>query len=383
MARGEPVEVERGVDLAVVVLEVRQRIDPEHLDHQLGDVLDVDVERDRGVGGEPARVVRAPRQLDPVAQRGGARRTEHPGRAIGVGLAGQQLGRRDLGVEPAAVEPGRVALGVGEPALHGVAHQLLVVARRRQPGDLAEVDAELGDLVAADPVEPPARQVARRARQREVGEQPLAIDRLPAPPRGVEHVPQHVGLERVGRRRQLADEPPQLVEVRRARVAIELEVDGGRRPQPGHDRGDPPGVAAQLGAQPGERDQLVARQLAVDRQRAEPARVALGELVGRQGHDLGLRRVAEPAEHHASPGRLQLPLDQLGDPLVGDLRQAGVDLRGLAQERDRIERAVGEPGRPRRIDVPGPTSASASCQWLTPSQSRTWSTAAGGDAVTR
>ena len=84
VARGEAVEIEIGVDLALVVLEVRDRVDAEHLDDELGDVLDVGVELHRRAGREARRVVRAPREVDALAHRGRARRAEHAGRALAV-----------------------------------------------------------------------------------------------------------------------------------------------------------------------------------------------------------------------------------------------------------------------------------------------------------
>ena len=54
------------------------------------------------------------------------------------------------------------------------------------------------------------------------------LDRL----QRVEQVPQHVRLQRVRCRWQLRDERPQLDEIRLARIAIEREIDGRRRPHP-------------------------------------------------------------------------------------------------------------------------------------------------------
>jgi hypothetical protein len=108
------------------------------------------------------------------------------------------------------------------------AHELLVGARRRQPRDAAQVLAELRDLVAAHLVDPTVLEIARGARQRQVRAEQRGVDFLAAAARGVEHVKQHVHLERVDRGRQLGDEAPQLAEVRGTCVEIDVEIDRGR-----------------------------------------------------------------------------------------------------------------------------------------------------------
>jgi len=109
-------------------------------------------------------------------------------------------------------------------------------------------------------------------------------------------------------------------------------------------------VAAQIGPELRERVELLERELAMDHERTEPARAALGELLGDQPHDLRLRGVQEPAQHHAPARRLERPLEELGQPFVGHLRQVRVALDRVAEQRRGVERAVGEPARPGRID---------------------------------
>ena len=248
MARGETVEIELGADLAVLVLEVRDGIDAEHFDDQLGDVLDVGLEHHGLVGAEPDRVVPAPREIDPLAELGGARRPEGQGRLVGVAIAVEQARGRDLGVEPAPVDPRGELVGLIDPLVEEVADERLVVAGRSQARDRAEVAAELRDVVTVMVIDPRARDVVGGARELEVGrEQPGVDGRAPAPAR-VEEVPQQVRLERVDRGGEVRDEPPHLLEERVATIAIEIQIDdAARRDHPPDHRGGPAEVTAEVG----------------------------------------------------------------------------------------------------------------------------------------
>jgi hypothetical protein len=351
VARREPVEIEIRRDLAVVVLEVGQRIDPEHLHHELGDVLDVHRERDRLAGREAHRVVRAQRELDAIAEHGGARGSQRERRAIGLGGgAVEQRRGRELAIEPLAIEPAGAALGERAVGVEQLAHERLVVAGRRQPGQLAVVAADLRELGARDPLEPRARRIGGRARQLQVRLHRGLLDCRPARAGRIEQVPQHVRLERVRGGRQRGDELPERREVRRAGLAIELEVDLGGWSHAAHHRADPAVVGAQLGASRGERVQLIERQLAVDRERAEVAALG-GEVLGHERDDLALRRVADAREQHAAAGRIERPAEQLVEALVGDLREVGVVVERLLQELGAVEQAVRQTTGARRCGL--------------------------------
>ena len=259
--------------------------------------------------GEPRRVVRAPRELDALAQRRGARRAERERRAIGVAVAREQARGRELGVEPVAIEPRRVAARRRRAAAAGRrAPASSSSPAGGEPGDGAEVGAELRDLVAPDLSIQRARDIARRARQREVGAEQrrdrsarrgAARCRAGATARA----PSASCWPAAARRR--TPTASARYAARASRSSSRSTLDGGRiRVMTAATHA---GVPAQLGAPLGERVQLIERQLAVDRQRAEPARAALGELVGDQPDDLGCAVCDEPAEQHAATAGLERP----------------------------------------------------------------------------
>ncbi|MDB4962105.1 MAG: hypothetical protein JWP01_2104 [Myxococcales bacterium] len=265
VTRSEAIEIEVGAHGALLVLEVRERVDPEHLHDELGHMLDVGLEHDRLVDPEPRRIVQAPRQLDPFAQRCRTCRSECERGAIGVASPEQQTCGRDLGIEPAAIEPACERLRRIELGGQQLAHQLLVIAGWWQPGHRAEVVAELRHIVAADTIDPVAGQIVRRAGELEISREQLRIGRRSELSAGIEQVPQDVRLERVDRGRKVRDERPQRQEVRVASLAVELEIDvRAQRDHALDHRGHPAEVPRQLGMMRGERQQLLVRQLVVN-----------------------------------------------------------------------------------------------------------------------
>lgn len=197
-----------------------------------------------------------------------------------------------------------------------------------------------------------AGQVARGAEQLEIGGEQARVDGNAAAPPRIEQVPQDVRLQRVDRDRQLREEVPDGLEERMPAIAIELEIDerAGRH-HPAHHSGDPAEVTAQLAHAAREGMQLIERELLVDRERPEAAAVLDREIVGDEAHQLGLRRVGEAPEEDPAARGIEAPVEELVHPLVGDLREVGVVVDGLLEQRDAIERPLGDLRGAPRVDL--------------------------------
>ena len=100
-------------ELAPRVMKVRERIDAEDFDDELGHVLDVGFEDER-LARSHARVGLCAHHASSTRSRSSAarRRAEHARRLICVAGAGEQLGGGELGVEPRALELARESLGI-------------------------------------------------------------------------------------------------------------------------------------------------------------------------------------------------------------------------------------------------------------------------------
>jgi hypothetical protein len=256
---------------------------------------------------------------------------------------GEVRDRLLLGEEFAVEERGQiVGARAGEEPAQEVEHQLGVVADRRQIGR-RERAARLHERHAIEAARPIAARPRLVARQRQIRGEARAIV-VAVPAFEIEPVIEDVRAQRVERGRQPVDELPQRVEVRlRDRGA--MAPVGHRRPHAHDHRVDPRGLEAQLGPRRGERAQLLEREARVHRQRAEPARALVREIVRDQRDQPRVRARAEPREERAPARRIELAIEERGQRVVGELREIGrVGERAIDQRRAR-DHGVVEPRR--------------------------------------
>ncbi len=327
-------------------MEVRGDVDAKHLQAQRAGVLDVDLERDPRVASETPGVGRREVELDPVAQRRDRGGAEHGRPAIDVGVAGEEPGLGEQPLEPERLdvlaEPGGVlgAQEVGEVR----AHERLVSGHGREAGDAREVVIERGDGALLELLEPGAAHVGPAPRQREVREQPAAIEHAGAQVTR-EAVIAHVRLERVERRWQGGHRGPQLVEVRDARGQIELPVDVRRRAEPRHQGLDPGLLLAEGRPRPRELLQLGARETMMDRERAEALRALLAEVGGHERDEAGEAGAVEALEQEPSLVRVERPADETDQPRRRDLVEAAAARERELEQLVLVEARVGEARR--------------------------------------
>jgi hypothetical protein len=205
-------------------------------------------------------------------------------------------------------------VGRGQEVLEVAADQRLVVADRRQSGDGVEVRGEVGGgLVRLGPLEQGLGHVRLAARQAQVFQEQGAVGGDLRAVEG-EAVVQDVGLQRVVRRGQPADEGQQPVEVGPGGGRVAPPVLVGPRVELGDPGVDERRVVEQVGPRAEQVLQLGERQLPVDGERAELRRVLRAQVGGDEARQVVDVRPGEPLQEQPAA----FPVEGLGgEPVEG------------------------------------------------------------------
>jgi hypothetical protein len=144
-------------------------------------------------------------------------------------------------------------------------------------------------------------------------------------------------LQRRERARQPRDLRREVVEVGDPRAEVVDPVDVLGRPPAGQLRRDEVGIDAQRRAQALEQRQVGGGQLAVDRQRAEPARRVLGEVGGDRLDQARRADAIDALEVLPAAGRVEAGGREPADAVAGQLGKPASALEGARDQRRLVE----------------------------------------------
>ena len=344
LARHQPVQLDRGVDLLLLLEVVVQRVDLEDLDQQRGHVLGIDLDRDqlvRGVLGPPGR---GESNLHPLLELLVVRGVvQHRVPALHVPHSGQDLRLREEPREvlvPHEVGVGFERIQLDEKVSEVGAHQRLIATDRCQVGRAlpAEVDQL---LLAGAALQPVGVDVPRFAREPQVLAEAALVRsaELPVVP---EPVVQDVCLERVVSRGESPGEGVQPVEVGLPRRIVAAPLHVGARlqaPQIGEYEVE---LVQQLRPQAHTLLQLLEQERVVEAVRTEPLAPLVLEVANHQGRQVRKVGALQPGEQLP-----QLLIAQLtaGHPLE---RRVPETAQRLAVQ---LERPTGKTGEGDEIGV--------------------------------